>query len=70
MALRTRLLFPDQPGASEFDNTNVTRFVKKWDDIYKNCEIKAVKKTRHIPKYMTRVIEEYIRAQEEYEKRD
>jgi hypothetical protein len=48
----------------------MTRFVKEWDDICENCEIKIVKKTRRISKYMTKVIEKYIRAQEKYEKRD
>ena len=40
------------------------------DDIYENYEIEIVKKTRRIPKYMTNIIGEYIRAQEKYEKRD
>jgi hypothetical protein len=70
MALRARLLFFDQLGALEFDGTDVTRFVEKWDDICENCGIKAVKKTRRVPKYMTKVIREYVRAQEKYEKRD
>jgi hypothetical protein len=48
----------------------MTRFVKEWDNIYKNCKIKAVKKTRRVPKYITKVIRKYIRAQEKYEKRD
>jgi hypothetical protein len=46
------------------------RFVKKWDDIYKNCEIKVIKKTRRVPKYMIKIIRKYVRAQEKYEKRD
>jgi hypothetical protein len=46
------------------------RFVKEWDDIYKNCEVKIVKKTRRVSKYMTKIIEKYVRAQEKYEKRD
>jgi hypothetical protein len=48
----------------------VTRFVKKWDDICEDCEIKVIKKTRRVPKYMIKIIGKYIRAQEEYEKRD
>jgi hypothetical protein len=48
----------------------MTRFVKEWDNICKNCEIKTVKKTRRVPKYIIKVIREYIRAQKEYEKRD
>jgi hypothetical protein len=48
----------------------MTRFVKKWDNIYKNYEIKAVKKTRRIPKYIIKIIKKYVRAQEKYEKRD
>jgi ribosomal protein L39E len=48
----------------------VTRFVKEWDDIYKDCKIKAVKKTRRVPKYIIKIIRKYVRVQEEYEKRD
>jgi hypothetical protein len=68
--LRARLPFPGQLKVPEFDGIDVTRFVKKWDNIYKNCGVKAVKKTRRVPKYIIKVIREYIRAQEEYEKRD
>jgi hypothetical protein len=70
MALRARLPFFGQLGVFEFDSTDITRFVEKWDDICKNCEIKVIKKTRRVPKYMIKVIGEYIRAQKEYEKRD
>jgi hypothetical protein len=48
----------------------MTRFVKEWDNICENYRVKIIKKTRRIPKYMTKVIGEYVRAQEEYEKRD
>jgi hypothetical protein len=48
----------------------MTRFVKKWDNICKDYKIEAIKKTRRVPKYMTKVIKKYIRAQEKYEKRD
>jgi hypothetical protein len=48
----------------------MTRFVEEWDDICEDCEIKIIEKTRRIPKYMTKVIGKYIRAQEKYEKRD
>jgi hypothetical protein len=68
--LRARLPFPNQSGVPEFDGIDITRFVKEWDDIYENYEIEIVKKTRRIPKYMTKIIGEYIRAQEKYEKRD
>jgi hypothetical protein len=48
----------------------MTRFVKEWDNIYEDCEIKTIKKTRRVPKYMTKIIGKYIRAQEKYEKRN
>ena len=48
----------------------MTRFVKKWDNIYENCKIKTIKKTRRIPKYIIKIIGKYIRAQKEYEKQD
>jgi hypothetical protein len=48
----------------------MTQFVKEWNNIYKDCKIKIIKKIRRIPKYIIKVIREYIRAQEEYEKRD
>jgi hypothetical protein len=48
----------------------MTRFVEEWDDIYENCEIEAIKKIRRVPKYIIKMIRKYIRAQEEYEKRD
>jgi hypothetical protein len=48
----------------------MTQFVKKWDDICEDCKVKAVEKTRRVPKYITKVIGKYVRAQEEYEKRD
>jgi hypothetical protein len=70
MVLRARLPFSGQLGAPEFDGTDITRFVKEWDDIYEDYKIKTIKKTRRVPKYITKVIKEYVRAQEEYEKRD
>jgi hypothetical protein len=70
IALRAGLPFPSQLKAPEFNNTDVTRFVEKWDNIYENCGIKVIKKTCRVPKYITKIIKEYIRAQEEYEKRD
>jgi hypothetical protein len=48
----------------------MTRFVKEWDNIYKDCEIKIIKKTRRIPKYIIKIIRKYVRAQKKYEKRD
>jgi hypothetical protein len=48
----------------------MTRFVKKWDDICEDYKIKAIKKTRRVPKYITKIIGKYVRAQKEYEKRD
>jgi hypothetical protein len=48
----------------------MTRFVKKWDNICKNCKIKIIKKTRRVPKYIIKIIGEYVRAQEKYEKKD
>ena len=70
MALRARLPFFSQSEIFEFGNTDMTRFVKEQDNIYENCKIKVIKKTRRIPKYITKVIGKYVRAQEEYEKRD
>jgi hypothetical protein len=70
IVLRARLSFSGQLKAPEFDGIDITRFVKKWDDICENYGIKIIKKTRRISKYMTKVIGEYIRAQEKYEKRD
>jgi hypothetical protein len=68
IVLKARLPFSGQPGAPKFDDTDMTRFVKKWDDIYEDCKVKAIKKIRRVLKYMTKVIREYIRAQEEYKK--
>jgi hypothetical protein len=48
----------------------MTRFVKEWDNIYEDCGIKIIEKTRRVPKYIIKVIREYVRAQEKYEKRD
>jgi hypothetical protein len=48
----------------------MTRFIKEWNNIYKDCEIKAVKKTRRVPKYIIKVIGKYVRAQEKYEKKN
>jgi hypothetical protein len=48
----------------------MTRFVKEWNNICENCEIKAIEKIRRIPKYIIKVIGKYIRAQEKYEKKD
>jgi hypothetical protein len=70
MALRARLPFFGQLKVPKFDDTNVTRFVKEWDNIYKDCGIKIIEKTRRVLKYMIKVIKEYVRAQEKYEKRD
>jgi hypothetical protein len=70
IALRARLPFFSQLRISKFDDTDITRFVKKWDNIYKDCGIKAIKKTRRVSKYMTKIIRKYVRAQEKYEKRD
>jgi hypothetical protein len=70
IALKARLPFPGQSEAPKFDNTDMTRFVKEWNDIYENCEIKIIEKTRRVPKYMIKVIRKYVRAQEKYEKRD
>jgi hypothetical protein len=70
ITLKARLPFPNQPETPKFDNTDMPRFVKEWNDIYKNYRIKIIKKTRRIPKYMTKVIEKYVRAQKKYEKRD
>jgi hypothetical protein len=60
MALRARLPFLSQLRAPEFDNTDITRFVKKWDDICENYEIKVIKKTRRVPKYITKIIKKYV----------
>jgi hypothetical protein len=70
MALKARLPFLSQLRALEFDSTDMTRFVKEWDDIYKNYKIKIIEKTRRVPKYIIKIIKKYVRAQEEYEKRD
>jgi hypothetical protein len=70
ITLRARLPFPSQPEAPKFNNTDMTRFVEEWDNIYKNCEIKTIKKARRVPKYITKIIEKYIRAQKKYEKRN
>jgi hypothetical protein len=48
----------------------VIRFIEEWDDICEDCGVKAVEKIRRISKYMIKVIGEYVRVQEEYEKRD
>jgi hypothetical protein len=70
ITLKARLPFSNQSEASKFDNTNMTQFVEEWDNIYKNYKIKIIKKTRRVPKYMTKIIGKYVRAQEKYEKRD
>jgi len=70
IVFKIRLPFSDQLKALKFDNTDMTRFVKKWDNIYENCKIKTIKKTRRIPKYIIKIIGKYIRAQKEYEKQD
>jgi hypothetical protein len=62
MTLRARLPFFSQLKIPKFDNTDITRFIKEWDDICKNYEIKAIKKIRRVPKYIIKVIREYVRA--------
>jgi hypothetical protein len=62
MALKARLPFFNQLEVPEFDNTDITRFVKEWDNIYENYKIKVIEKTRRVPKYMIKVIRKYIRA--------
>jgi hypothetical protein len=70
IALRARLPFFGQSKTPKFDGTDMTRFVKKWDNICKNCKIKIIEKTRRVPKYIIKIIKEYVRAQKKYEKRD
>jgi hypothetical protein len=48
----------------------VTRFVEEWDDIYEDYKVKVIEKTRRVSKYIIKIIKEYVRAQEKYEKRD
>jgi hypothetical protein len=38
----------------------MTRFVKEWDDICENYGIKVIEKTRRVPKYITKIIREYV----------
>jgi hypothetical protein len=61
---------PGTLGYSYFKGSNITEFLEKYKDLYKDARLRDAQKLCHIPQYCTLPIEQYIKSLALYSDRD